>query len=1094
MPFIPVITQREDPRAAPPETRASPDAFGANIGRAVQGFGSVVSQVGASFAGIGEKEDAEARQLRVAEAYANSDFTPIELDAFNNAPLGGQGYAEGISNKHSEWIDQQVASYSEKYPEDTKGANDLRLKLLSQRQSILSNASKDEFEMAAQGSTLASKDGLSVQLNSIRVDPTKYEQSLNAGLELIAAQPGFGELAKANGAKAFRSQAAVAYFEAQLTAAEQNPNPLDAMLAIQKELAGEKWQSEFTAEHYETTLNAVSNNLTSAKNALRSIVTSRLSDYTERSNAYSGDPADLMDLAELNGFYNDVAKYAPDKAVDLQRVIDQQTIYHQSMGMSIEDQRQLRDASSVGTGTLSQLQTRKQVSLPSGVTVVANIQDRTGLTGMTPRAMSILESAANAGAAVGIVRIEVTAGKGEGHKSHSAGTEWDIKGYTADGKLWTPEQRVAIAAGGARAGADRFGLYSFGANYTGNGSLHIGYSDRAHGRPAAVWGYRGLTGGDDSRRFTNAAERQFLTNRSAGNPGRMVDGAPGNWLHASREAIAAIESRGQPEPYRTVNSASGALGRYQVMPANLPEWSKAALGKVLTPEQFLADPDAQDRIFNHVFGGYVKKYGNLQDAASAWFTGRPITRSSARGRDAHGTTGASYVDKFNAELGIIQQGGGVPPTNAGGPMGMREWNQHRAWSKVVEKNEQAISANMMEFATNNPVPTTNGIAALDLSVPEPSQFAQRGQDMMAVAQYHNVAPEQWKAFTPSEENVLKSIMSEGNEAQQLALLKAVSAMPQTARDVALKQLGQTDGVFAMAGRAAGDGRTDVALGLIQGRKRLTTKDGVPVPWLKNTDEAFSEVAGDAFAGFDPETLGPIKAAADAMYANTVAMVPGGNADENVDSDRYAAALAQLMGFEIDDVNGVTTFLPPGVDGGTVSDFMESATLADWIEISENGQPPVDRQLRPVEPWAMSGARLFMVDSEANYKVATDTGWVMTESGQPFIVHIDPNDFNALAEKVVREADASVRELQADAVPGIGGTVTNVRPKGPVPWIPGLGFVVDPQAEANEAAFQGLVDEYAARIQDTDLPDETKKRLIEEFGVSIRKPRKTGGRF
>ena len=131
-----------------------------------------------------------------------------------------------------------------------------------------------------------------------------------------------------------------------------------------------------------------------------------------------------------------------------------------------------------------------------------------------------------------------------------------------------------------------------------------------------------------------------------------------NYDHdAAEEAIASIESGGN---YGTMGpkTANGdqAYGKYQVMGANIPEWTKAATGTALTPAQYLADEDAQDTTFHHRFGSYVDKYGSPEDAASAWFTGQPRSASSGTRSDVLGTTGNSYVskfaDKYYDELGI----------------------------------------------------------------------------------------------------------------------------------------------------------------------------------------------------------------------------------------------------------------------------------------------------------------------------------------------------------------------------------------------------------------------------------------------------------
>lgn len=123
-----------------------------------------------------------------------------------------------------------------------------------------------------------------------------------------------------------------------------------------------------------------------------------------------------------------------------------------------------------------------------------------------------------------------------------------------------------------------------------------------------------------------------------------------------REAIASIESSGRYGALGPI-TASGdrAYGRYGVMGANVGPWTQQALGYSMSPNAFLADPAAQDAVFNKIFGGLLSRFGNSNDAASAWFTGRPLALG-ANASDMLGTTGSSYVDKFNAALGTATTG------------------------------------------------------------------------------------------------------------------------------------------------------------------------------------------------------------------------------------------------------------------------------------------------------------------------------------------------------------------------------------------------------------------------------------------------------
>lgn len=119
-----------------------------------------------------------------------------------------------------------------------------------------------------------------------------------------------------------------------------------------------------------------------------------------------------------------------------------------------------------------------------------------------------------------------------------------------------------------------------------------------------------------------------------------------------KRAIAKIETGGHGNPYGALGpwtSGDRAHGKYQVMGANIPEWTKRALGKSLTPEQFLADPTAQERVFEKIFGDYVKKYGSAEAASRAWFAGEG-GMNNRYAADVNGTTVGSYGDKFSQNL------------------------------------------------------------------------------------------------------------------------------------------------------------------------------------------------------------------------------------------------------------------------------------------------------------------------------------------------------------------------------------------------------------------------------------------------------------
>lgn len=128
-------------------------------------------------------------------------------------------------------------------------------------------------------------------------------------------------------------------------------------------------------------------------------------------------------------------------------------------------------------------------------------------------------------------------------------------------------------------------------------------------------------------------------------PGKSVKGPDVKKVAA---AIGQFESGGN---YRAVgpvtNSGDRAYGKYQIMGVNIPAWSKEVLGQSITVGQFLANPALQDQIAMAKIGQYIQRYGTVEDAASMWFSGRPLARAG-NARDVIGTTVPQYARNVRA--------------------------------------------------------------------------------------------------------------------------------------------------------------------------------------------------------------------------------------------------------------------------------------------------------------------------------------------------------------------------------------------------------------------------------------------------------------
>jgi hypothetical protein len=113
-------------------------------------------------------------------------------------------------------------------------------------------------------------------------------------------------------------------------------------------------------------------------------------------------------------------------------------------------------------------------------------------------------------------------------------------------------------------------------------------------------------------------------------------------------AIRKIESTNRYHITADAGRGRTALGAYQILDTNLASWSRAALGRAVSRDEFLRSPRLQDKIFHHRFGQYVQKYG-AHGAARAWLGGEGAARGRTGGADRFGSTPSSYASKFMRE-------------------------------------------------------------------------------------------------------------------------------------------------------------------------------------------------------------------------------------------------------------------------------------------------------------------------------------------------------------------------------------------------------------------------------------------------------------
>jgi hypothetical protein len=95
-------------------------------------------------------------------------------------------------------------------------------------------------------------------------------------------------------------------------------------------------------------------------------------------------------------------------------------------------------------------------------------------------------------------------------------------------------------------------------------------------------------------------------------------------------------------------------GRYGIKGSNIPQWTQAALGQSLTPQQFLADKNAQDATFDHRMGLYANNYGE-EGAGRAWYAGERgmnnLGNTDRFGRLTVANYGQDYLNRLQQQSG-----------------------------------------------------------------------------------------------------------------------------------------------------------------------------------------------------------------------------------------------------------------------------------------------------------------------------------------------------------------------------------------------------------------------------------------------------------
>lgn len=149
------------------------------------------------------------------------------------------------------------------------------------------------------------------------------------------------------------------------------------------------------------------------------------------------------------------------------------------------------------------------------------------------------------------------------------------------------------------------------------------------------------------------AQQMPMQQQSYGNSAPRIGSPPGaqaggNEFEKFMSAISSQESGNNYKAMGVMVKGDRAHGKYQIMGRNIPSWSRAALGRSISPQEFMRNPQLQEQIARHMLQGYYRKYGPA-GAAVAWYSGEGNAKK--------------YVKNNGRGYNTRQNGGRFPSVN-----------------------------------------------------------------------------------------------------------------------------------------------------------------------------------------------------------------------------------------------------------------------------------------------------------------------------------------------------------------------------------------------------------------------------------------------
>lgn len=998
MPNIPLIQSQVSPLTGIPQATqpyATPDAFGAAVGRARQQAGGSLIGLGQVAAEIGLKERERTRNLDLTNHIIQTNMHRAALDVQANAPAdAGPDYMHDTTVEALETaIEDHAATI-----EDPWVREQYRERMYARIPAYADNATEAGFTNERAWQTEQTSNSLSTLVNQVRSDPLQYDDVMELGNQLIAAR-GLSPADAAAQQQAWRNNAAFARFEGMLERANTTAEFDNVIHQLSD--PDEEWQDELTPDDFTRLLSRATSGkasfYTESTTAARTFNTALLADILSTTEIAPERLAEGERLALASGNEVEIARF--------ERAQRNLTLRTELAGRSPAEMEALANARSGGgnimpglppeLGTAITEATRLYPGVTStmlGGTLIREYGDelpdgaRYGNAAFAPQAghanvnissinHQVQDSLAIAGELFGRPLIlnsgyrpatqaeadaiaadgrvsgtpQSTANPAVGDSSHSHGTGVDIS--TAG---MSPEDKGRLVNSLVIAGFTGFGEY-------GN-HIHADMRSNVTGSFNAETGWGGWT--NLSPEVTQAlALRGFAPGRSS--------------AEIDRSGGAAIRARTMtPVDYTVGNEESSALGPFQFTTGawmDLVNDGVTAdyIGLTAVINTLDDDPDVREaqilalRTSPHWATLMAAALANKNQRGLQEGLNRAIAPAEVDMAHFFGLTGATAFLTAYDSGNRDQPAANVLPAAAavnreifynadGTPRSVGEVYAEVAgrWStapnQVAMEDADFIRAYAAQTETRiaadpmNHANATGQIVLNDLT--QDGGFEQRGLIAARVAGDYNIDVGDMQPFTADEAARLTTMQATASPSEMLALAAEIYKMDTAApgmADAAMAQIGLDNSVHGYAAAVAhnlGDNQT--AMQISNGEVFRRDNPEVAAARL-GTDagvriQAFESATGVALLGISQVEQERMRHAAEAHYLATAQ--PG----QAFDPGRFQQSVNAVIGGivtgtpAIGDVNSIPTLLPPGVSASQMDTAIDTMTQTDLVRLSVDG--------------------------------------------------------------------------------------------------------------------------------------------------------------